>query len=243
MAINEILIDTSVAAAGGDSDPNILLDLNASDVDSYDGDGDVWYDIHDFEYKPTTNVAQNFNTVLYTGNGNTSNPQTNIGFSPDLVWIADRDAGNYNPIQDSVRGVNSVLVTALDSAEQPSSWRNSYGQITSFDLDGFNVSDGSGNTNSNFNQSGRDYVAWCFKAGGASVTNTNGDLQSQVSANNDLGFSIVSYTGNNSFGQTVGHGLDVQPQMVIYKNLSNARNWRTYVEAIGATKYLNLDDK
>jgi len=91
-----------------------------------------------------------FNTVLYTGNGNTSNPQTNIDFSPDLVWIADRDGGNYNPIQDSVRGVNSVLVTALNSAEQPSSWRNSYGQITSFDSDGFNVSDGSGNTNSNF---------------------------------------------------------------------------------------------
>ena len=42
-----------------------MLDLDASDVDSYDGDGDVWYDIHDFEYKPTTNVAQNFNTVIY----------------------------------------------------------------------------------------------------------------------------------------------------------------------------------
>ena len=172
-------------------------------------------------------VESPYNNVLYTGNGNTSNPQTNIGFSPDLVWIADRDVGNYNPIQDSVRGVNSVLVTALNAAEQPSSWINSFGQITSFDPDGFNVSDGSGNTNSNFNQNGRDYVAWCFKAGGAAVANTAGSITSQVSANVAGGFSIVSYTGNGSAGATVGHGIDT-PELVIVKRLSGVENWAVY---------------
>jgi len=172
---------------------------------------------------------ENFNTVLYIGDGNTSNPQTNIGFSPDLVWIADRDGGNYNPIQDSVRGVNSVLVTALTSAEQSSSWRNSYGQITSFDSDGFNVSDGSGNTNSNFNQSGRDYVAWCWKAGGASVLNEEGSRDSQVSANVAGGFSIVKYSGGNSSGTTVGHGLSSAPELIITKNTSKDSSWPVFV--------------
>ena len=235
MAINDKLIVQEAAAAGGDSNPNILLDLNASDVDSYDGDGDVWYDIHDFEYKPTTNVAQHFNTVLYDGDDNTvAQPITGAGFTPDLVWIKTRNQATRHILTDSIRGVSSQLFSSETSAPID------YAEFTSFDLDGFTVKR---NTGTDYlNQSGIEYVAWCFKAGGASVTNTNGDLQSQVSANNDLGFSIVTYTGNNSFGQTVGHGLDVQPQMVIYKNLSNARNWRTYVEAIGATNYLNLDD-
>ena len=187
-------------------------------------------------------VESPYNNVLYTGNGNTSNPQTNIGFSPDLVWIADRDAGNYNPIQDSVRGVNSVLVTALNAAEQPSSWRNSFGQITSFDSDGFNVSDGSGNTNSNFNQSGRDYVAWCFKAGGAPVANINGSRPSQVSANVAGGFSIVSWSGNSVFPSTVGHGLGVAPELFIIKNLSSAVNWSVYSSSVGAGKKLLLNE-
>ena len=40
-----------------------------------------------------------------------------------------------------------------------------------------------------------DYVAWCWKAGGAAVSNTDGSINSQVSANQTAGFSIVSYTG------------------------------------------------
>jgi len=187
-------------------------------------------------------ASQNFNTVLYIGDGNTSNPQTNIGFSPDLVWIVDRYGGNYNPIQDSVRGVDSVLVTALNAAEQSSSWRNSYGQITSFDSDGFNVSDGSGNTNSNFNQSGRNYVAWCFKAGGAAVANTDGSITSQVSANVAGGFSIVSWSGNSVSPSTVGHGLGVAPELFIIKNLSSAVNWSVYSSSVGVGFKLLLNE-
>jgi hypothetical protein len=199
-------------------------------------DGTKWYGI-------TYEVNYLYNNVLYTGNGNTSNPQTNIGFSPDLVWIADRDAGNYNPIQDSVRGVNSVLVTALNAAEQPSSWRNSYGQITSFDSDGFNVSDGSGNTNSNFNQSGRDYVAWCFKAGGAAVANTDGNIASQVSANVAGGFSVVKWSGNDTTGGTIGHGLSSTPELTIIKKTSAAADWQVSLNAsvTGVEGYMNLN--
>ena len=199
-------------------------------------DGTKWYGI-------TYEVNYLYNNLLYTGDGNTSNPQTNIGFSPDLVWIADRDGGNYNPIQDSVRGVNSVLVTALNAAEQPSSWINSYGQITSFDPDGFNVSDGSGNTNSNFNQSGRDYVAWCFKAGGAPVANTNGNIASQVSANVAGGFSVVKWSGNNTTGGTIGHGLSSTPELTIIKKTSASTNWQVSLNAsvTGVEGYMNLD--
>ena len=241
--INKQLINLSSPASSGGGTGNqeegLILHLDANDVDSYDGDGTVWYDIKDHEYTPTTNVSEHFNTVLYTGSGDTTNGQsiTGVGFQPDLVWIKSRNTNYNNVLYDSVRGVNSAISSNLtDSA------RVNENRFESFDLDGFSIEADNAGDLWKIDRDSQPFVAWCFKAGGAAVPNTNGDITSQVNVNNDLGFSIVSYTGNNSFGQTVGHGLDVQPQMVIYKNLSNARNWRTYVEPLGATKYINLDE-
>ena len=57
-----------------------------------------------------------------------------------------------------------------------------------------------------------------WNAGGAAVTNKDGSLESQVAANTDAGFSIVSYTGNTS-NQTIGHGLIEAPEMLFTQNL------------------------
>ena len=205
MAINERLIHTAEEAAApsdggtGNQQEGLILHLDANDVDSYDGNGSVWHDITNHEYTPTTNVDEHFNTVLYAGDGTTSNSITGVGFQADFVWVGGRTAGNYHPIQDSVRGVNSVIFSALDNPEMTADWRDDFGQITSFDEDGFTLSDGVGNANSNFNQNNEDYVAWCLKAGGAAVSNTERwkvpiTYISRMSINNDLGFSIVKWT-------------------------------------------------
>ena len=53
----------------------------------------------------TVNKSSSFmNTKLYTGDGNTSNAITGVGFQPDLVWIKDRDAASNHQLQDAVRG-------------------------------------------------------------------------------------------------------------------------------------------
>ena len=90
--------------------------------------------------------------------------------------------------------------------------------------------------------------------GGQANTNTtkgssnfDGTLQSKVSANTDAGFSIVSYTGNNTLGATVGHGLSSAPEFILVKNREEAagRKWNVYHEYADATapqdKYLHLD--
>ena len=176
-----------------------------------------------------------FNTVLYPGTG-IAKAITGVGFAPDLVWIKKRNSPtfSYHMLFDTVRGVDNLIRTNLSTEEYQG---GGTGYQTSFDPLGFSIT---GNTF--VNNSSNTFVAWCWKAGGAPVSNSDGDITSQVSANVADGFSIVSYTGNSSFGQTIGHGLGVQPQMVIHKNLSNARNWRTYVEPLGATKYINLDE-
>jgi len=73
-------------------------------------------------------------------------------------------------------------------------------------------------------------------------SNFDGSLQSTVKANTTSGFSIVGYTGNQTSGATVGHGLGVAPKFIITKQRSTAgHHWRTYHAEIGATKSLYLD--
>ena len=218
MAINERLVHTASAAGAGagtgNQEEGLILHLDANDVDSYDGDGSVWYDITNHEFTPAVDPAENFNTVTYTGN-ETSQSITGVGFQPDLIWVKNRDTTNNHLLFDSIRG-NNFLIPNDTFAEDTSSSNT----MSSFDSDGFSISGGGGS----LNNSSDNYVAWCFKAGGAAVSNTDGATTSQVSANQDLGFSIVKHTGTGS-NTTIGHGLGVPPELVISKNLVDASNW------------------
>jgi hypothetical protein len=173
-----------------------------------------------------------FNTVLYTGNGSTQNVG-GVGFQPDLVWSKSRSASGYwHVIADAVRGGGNTLASNETAAERTG------GRITSFDNDGFTVNvtpDVSANAN------GVDYVAWCWKAGGDAVTNTDGSITSEVSANVDAGFSIVSYTGNGANNVSIGHGLDTAPSIIIVKRTSSSRNWGVIGSALGVDKVLSLN--
>ena len=86
-----------------------------------------------------------------------------------------------------------------------------------------------------------DSVAWCWNAGGAAVANNDGSIASQVSANNQAGFSIVDYVGNVSAAQTVGHGLDEAPEFIIYKSADTTDRFVVYHSLISPAKALNLD--
>ena len=153
--------------------------------------------------------SEHFNTVLYTGNG-TGQSITGVGFQPDLVWLKSRSDVDNNYLQDAVRGVTRQLLSNNASAET-----NFTNGVTSFNADGFTVA-----TSNWSNENGQTRVAWNWKANGTGVSNTDGTITSQVSANLTAGFSIVSYTGNGSDGSTVGHGLSTGPEIVIIKGRS-----------------------
>ena len=181
-----------------------------------------------------------FNTVLYDGTG-VSNPITGVGFQPDLVWIKRRDvtalADHY--IVDTVRGNGNNTYKNLASNEmQAEGTTTSSGITNSTIVDGGFTMQGTGaRTNAN----GSDYVAWCWKAGGAAVSNTDGSINSQVSANVANGFSIVKWSGNNS-NSNIGHGLSSAPQIVIRKNLLSSGNWAFDTSVIdGSSDYLFLN--
>jgi len=90
------------------------------------------------------------------------------------------------------------------------------------------------------NTSAATYVAWQWKAGTTSASNTNGTITSTVSVGATQGFSVVTYTGTGSLA-TVGHGLGVAPNMVIIKSRSQAANWTVYHSSVGNTGALFLN--
>ena len=174
-----------------------------------------------------------FKTVLYAGNGS-SNSITGLGFQPDWVWIKQRDTAveNHN-LYDSSRGVRNFLTTNNNAA-------NNFGsaqRLNAFDSDGFTI--GSDNE---INDSGSNYVAWCWKAnGGTTSSNSDGSVTSTVQPYAEAGFSIVTATAPSSGVFTVGHGLNAELDLYVIKNTSSTGGWITYVRALGADKYIEIN--
>jgi hypothetical protein len=174
--------------------------------------------------------ADYFNTLLYTGTG-ASNARTGVGFQPDWVWIKERNASADHGLYDAVRGVTKQLESNTTTAETTEATG-----LTAFGTDGFTVG-----ALAQLNTSGDTYVAWNWLGANTTVSNTAGTITSTVSANTTSGFSIVSYTGNNTAGATVGHGLSSTPQLIIIKNRDSAVNWNSYHEPLGNQAYLRLN--
>ncbi len=181
-------------------------------------DGGEWRDLQSEEIPPTP--SEHFNIVLYDGTSAT-HPITGVGFQPDLVWIKDRGNAESHIWNDSTRGAGNDL-----SSNSVNAQANRPTGFTSFDSDGFTLGTDSGGV---VNDSARGpYVAWCWKAGGGTTSsNTEGSITSDVQANTKAGFSLVKFTGTGANG-TVGHGLGVAPEIIIFNNYLAISGWKMF---------------
>jgi hypothetical protein len=96
------------------------------------------------------------------------------------------------------------------------------------------------------NQYGGEF-AW-VEVDGKLLVNSNATppnfptIASTVRANPSAGFSIVSYTGSGTSNDSVGHGLNAAPELIITKNRDGAYSWRVLTTAIdGSLDRLFLD--
>jgi hypothetical protein len=128
------------------------------------------------------------NASWKTSSGSAILAHAQAKFGSGLYWIKDRQNTNEHQVIDTVRGTSAVLQCPTTSA----------GETTYTAPSGISM-------------------AWCWKGGGTAVSNSDGTITSNVSANTTAGFSIVTYTGNGSSGATVGHGLSEAPDFIITK--------------------------
>ncbi|NBO98949.1 MAG: hypothetical protein EBU90_02305 [Proteobacteria bacterium] len=172
-------------------------------------------------YKNFTKYVSNFtppsaitSRIINTENafGNPVKQIQNIPFQPDLVWIKSRGTQSTQPhgLHDVIRGADNLLSTVYSNNSS-----NTTFYLSSYNINGFTVRE-----TISANTPGLDYVAWNWKAGQSTELNTNGTIASRVNVNKQTGLSIFRYTGNSTFGATVGHGLDMPPSFIIVKGLS-----------------------
>lgn len=159
-----------------------------------------------------------------------------LNFTPDLVWLKNRDTARSHLLVDSSRGRAKNIYPDSTSAETTSNAGNDF---VSFDSGGFTV----GSTQQAYaNDSGDEYVAWCFKAGGGTTTtNNDGELTVNVQANQDAGFSIITFDGVTDPGEdrSFGHGLSKEPEFIWMKRRNASQHNAVFAKIDGTWEYFD----
>ncbi|MAJ66188.1 MAG: hypothetical protein CMI76_02735 [Candidatus Pelagibacter sp.] len=184
-------------------------------------------------YTTIDDPEKHFNTKIYTGNL-TQRPVVGLNHQPDFLWFKNRDTTNSHNILDSTRGTDEKL-EGPDNTNQAASTST---RLDSFDSDGYTVE-----TDPSVNGNGDQMVVWSWKANGGTRT-TNSESGNNPAggyqANTTAGFSIVDYVGTGATG-TMAHGLGAIPDMIIFKDRSEAAAWIVYHKNIGNGGGLKLD--
>ena len=189
-------------------------------------------------YTTIDNPELFFQGKLYTGAGDSTavTVDGDENMQPDLIWMKNRGATYDHHIYDSIRGGRYYLESSTTNGQQDLGSGN---QID-FDSDGFT-------SNNDFNSTSKTsstYVAWCWKAGtsfsnDASATSI-GDIDSSGSVSQTAGFSICSYTGSGTSGDTIKHGLSTAPKIIIIKKTSAGDNWTMLNTNISLNTHLHF---
>ena len=159
-------------------------------------------------------LADSFANKLYNGTGNELTV-SGLGFQPSMSWLKTRNAANEWNLYDNVRGPFNKIKSNTTSAQEIT------GALSGFYIDGFTLR-GSGYS---LNQAGQNNISYNWKASPVPTINTDGTIQSVVSANQASGFSIVGWTGDGSASATVGHGLSGTPDFIMLKDLTDVGGW------------------
>jgi len=139
--------------------------------------------------------------TTYTGDGSTSGRHINIGFRPDLIWLKSRGSGNHG-LYDSVRGPDKRLqsdgAVTEDTVVFPGA--SNFG----FDF----------GSETYYNGSSTNYVAWTWKAGGdkntfniddvgyANASDVNMNAGSLNSASYDSSQTWSSFGSSGTYSST-----------------------------------------
>jgi hypothetical protein len=182
--------------------------------------------------------SEHFNTVIYSGNSDTSRSLTGVGFQPDFVWIKKRNASERHLLTSNQMSTDSGAYKWIDCSDTAAQFSGGTG-VASFDTDGvtFKASDAT------WNASSGTYVIWNWLAnGGTTSSNTDGDVTSTVQVNQDAGFSIITDGPHaNTNARTIGHGLGKKPTFIMRFNTTRIENKPVFFQGFGTTGGMSID--
>ena len=165
-----------------------------------------------------------FNSTIYTGNGTVDTALTTGTFQPDLTWFKNRGTTESHMWMDAVRGATNYIQSNSTAAQGTSA-----DKISAFTSTGVTLGSGA-----ETNENSQPLVCWAWKANGSGSANSDGTTSSTVSANTTAGFSIVQHSGSGD-ATTIGHGLGVEPTVVLTKRTSATNSWFLQQAVIGGS--------
>ena len=167
-------ITTAVNLSGASDTSDLVFVVNRSQGGSFGITGSVNFGQRPFSYLPTGYKSlcsqnlpdptillpnNNFETLLYTGDGTTSRAITGYSFSPDWLWIKSRSNADYHQLHDTVRGAAAGAIFINTSAQEDSNY-----PLGSFNSNGYTTNT---DPNSQTNTNTYNYAAWAWNAGDA----------------------------------------------------------------------------
>jgi hypothetical protein len=188
-----------------------------------------------------------------TGTLGTRSISHNFKFKPDFIWAKERNGGSSHALFDSVRGYGSNNVLCSNN-KNPAGTSNG-GYIDSVSTSSITWAQGS-STGEFYDASSKNYVAWCWRAGGDKNTFNKDDVGYASAAAAGLtagtitpvgssvgtkqGFSIIQYQGNGSSGAQVPHGLTQTPDFTIIRAIDDVTDDSWFVAGNWAPGYGRL---
>ena len=114
-----------------------------------------------------------------------------LNFKPDLIWVKTTASPVDHKLVDSVRGFNKVQESNQARADSTNNQGVQEATATGFRIEGSN----------DFNLNDRTYVAWCWRAGGASSTLAIGSKNSDAYDQSQTWDSLLS-SPNGAYGNS-----------------------------------------
>ena len=200
-------------------------------------DGFQWNMIKD--ELQTILASENFNISAYTGTGGTATDTdiTSVGFKPDFAWFKGDTNTYYHVLYDSIRGTNAAISTNNTNGNY-----SNYNRLQSFNNDGYSIRANNAGDLWKINRTGNSFIVYGWKGGDGFVSNSDGNISVNVSANPDAGFSIV--TGNVGSGaKTFGTGLNQAPELVIgIPTVASTGGWGVWFKDWTTYQYMQINN-
>lgn len=169
---------------------------------------------------PSGYIEDLFSPTVYSSPVNTAttiNNGINLSGNGGLVWLKSRETTVTHGLFDTVRGVNSYLVSAEGSSEYTSFPNET---LQSFNSNGFTLDPESFWGGYSF-LADTSHISWTF-------------------CKHENFFDIVTWTGNGS-NRTIAHSLGSAPALIIVKRVNAVGNWAVYHQSLANTEYLVLN--
>jgi hypothetical protein len=156
--------------------------------------------------------SKGFETVTWDGDDVDGRDISGINFDVSagaLIWLKCRSHAYSHMLYDTLRGVGNDKELNSDNTNiEGGGDTENQGYLSTFNSDGFRVSDGAV-SNLYVNDTGKTYVAWCFRMGVK------------------YGFDIIADEGTG-IAHAINHNIGGVPELIIRRKLNPSGNWAVY---------------